>query len=65
MRNWMKIRRALLRKGVDRMGYGGYPSLAAKFPDFVDHVETLCNEFRAIKDHVQKTTPQGVNITLL
>lgn len=48
--NWSKIRRAMLRMPVDRIGYGGYLSLAAKFPDFVQSVETICNEFREIRD---------------
>jgi 1,3-beta-galactosyl-N-acetylhexosamine phosphorylase len=47
--NWIKIRRALLRKPVDRLGYGGYLSLALKFPKFVDHVAELCQEFRGFK----------------
>jgi len=47
--NWIKIRRALLRKPVDRLGYGGYLSLALKFPKFVEHVAELCQEFRAFK----------------
>jgi len=47
--NWIKIRRALLRKPVDRLGYGGYLSLALKFPKFVDHVAELCQEFRTFK----------------
>lgn len=49
--NWIKIRRALLRKPVDRLGYGGYLSLALKFPKFVEHVEELCNEFRTFRDN--------------
>jgi len=49
--NWIKIRRALLRKPVDRLGYGGYLSLALKFPEFVDHVADLCDEFRSFKDN--------------
>jgi 1,3-beta-galactosyl-N-acetylhexosamine phosphorylase len=48
--NWMKIRRALLRMPVDRIGFGGYLSLAARFPDFVAHVEQLCAEFREIRE---------------
>ncbi|MEN8127637.1 MAG: 1,3-beta-galactosyl-N-acetylhexosamine phosphorylase [Planctomycetota bacterium] len=55
--NWIKIRRALLRKSVDRIGYGGYLSLAAKFPEFVDHVEDLCSQFRSLLDKGQKTEP--------
>ncbi|RYD72133.1 MAG: 1,3-beta-galactosyl-N-acetylhexosamine phosphorylase, partial [Verrucomicrobiaceae bacterium] len=49
--NWIKIRRALLRKPVDRLGYGGYLSLALKFPDFVEHVGELCEEFRSFRDN--------------
>jgi len=51
VRNWVKIRRAMLRNPVDRIGYGGYLSLAAKFPEFVGHVEDLCNQFRTIRMH--------------
>ncbi|MDO9542638.1 MAG: 1,3-beta-galactosyl-N-acetylhexosamine phosphorylase, partial [Kiritimatiellia bacterium] len=51
MDNWIKIRRALLRKKVDRIGYGGYLSLAVKFNDFLEHVEELCNQFREIKNN--------------
>ncbi len=45
--NWVKIRRALMRKSVDRIGYGGYLSLVEKFPEFTGHVTTICDEFRA------------------
>lgn len=48
--NWVKIRRALLRKQIDRIGYGGYLSLAAKFPEFLKHVEALTDEFRTFKN---------------
>jgi 1,3-beta-galactosyl-N-acetylhexosamine phosphorylase len=47
--NWIRIRRALMRKPVDRLGYGGYLSLALKFPKFVEHVAELCQEFRTFK----------------
>lgn len=47
--NWIKIRRALMRKPVDRIGYGGYLSLALKFPEFVEHVAGLCREFRTFQ----------------
>jgi len=43
--NWRKIRRAMLRSPLHRIGYGGYLSLAAKFPKFIDHVEALSAEF--------------------
>jgi 1,3-beta-galactosyl-N-acetylhexosamine phosphorylase len=48
--NWTKIRRALVRNPIDRIGYGGYLSLAAKFPSFVRHVSDLCEEFRTVKE---------------
>jgi len=47
--NWVKIRRALLRKPVDRIGYGGYTGLVENFPDFAEHVSRICDEFRAFK----------------
>ncbi|MCY2928259.1 MAG: 1,3-beta-galactosyl-N-acetylhexosamine phosphorylase [Planctomycetota bacterium] len=53
--NWVKIRRALLRQPIDRIGYGGYLSLVAKFPDFVDHVASLCREFRTFQAHAKRT----------
>jgi len=47
--NWVKIRRALMRKQVDRIGYGGYLSLVEKFPAFVEQVTRLCDEFREFR----------------
>lgn len=54
---WKKSRRAILRNPVDRMGYGGYLSLAYKFPEFVEHVAGICDEFRAIHDMSKGTKP--------
>lgn len=54
--NWLKARRAILRSPVQRMGYGGYLSLALQFPDFIQRVEEITNEFREIHDH-SKGTP--------
>lgn len=48
---WTKSRRAILRTPVQRIGYGGYLSLACKFPEFLDCVENIANEFRAIHDN--------------
>lgn len=45
---WKKCRRALLRKPMERMGYGGYLSLAWKFPDFIDHVTDIASQFKSI-----------------
>ena len=46
---WMKIRRALLRAPVQRIGLGGYLHLVEDFPDFVDYIEELANEFRMLR----------------
>ena len=48
---------ATLRKCVDRIGFGGYLSLAVKFPDFLDYVEKLANEFREIVVNSGQTKP--------
>jgi 1,3-beta-galactosyl-N-acetylhexosamine phosphorylase len=54
---WMWIRRAMVRKCVDRIGFGGYLDLAIQYPDFIDYVEQLSNEFRSIVDNSQMTKP--------
>ncbi len=58
--NWVTARRAILRKPVDRIGYGGYLKLALQFPEFIDYVESVCNEFRELYENVQGTTPYCV-----
>ena len=55
--NWVTARRAILRKPVDRIGYGGYLKLALEFPEFVDYVEDVCNEFRQLYENIKGTTP--------
>lgn len=55
--NWVTARRAILRKPIDRIGYGGYLKLALDFPDFVTYVESICNEFRTLYDSIKGTTP--------
>jgi len=57
---WKGIRRALLRHCVDRIGFGGYLSLAVKYPDFLDYVEELANEFRIVLDRTKKTKPYSI-----
>ncbi|MDY0409232.1 1,3-beta-galactosyl-N-acetylhexosamine phosphorylase N-terminal domain-containing protein [Virgibacillus soli] len=52
----MQARRAILRSPIQRMGYGGYLSLALDFPDFVKRVEEITNEFREIHDHSKETS---------
>lgn len=45
---WKNVRRALLRKKIDRIGLGGYLSLTLPFPEFQDYIEKLADEFREI-----------------
>ena len=58
--NWVTARRAILRKPIDRIGYGGYLKLALQFPDFIDYVQTVCDEFRELYDNIKGTTPYCV-----
>jgi 1,3-beta-galactosyl-N-acetylhexosamine phosphorylase len=63
--SWRQARRAMLQHPVDRIGYGGYPSLAARFPDFVKVAEQVAAEFRQIHDRRgsgPKTLPKKVGI---
>ena len=55
--NWVTARRAILRKPIDRIGYGGYLKLACQFPEFLDYVESVCNEFRELYENIRGTTP--------
>ena len=58
--NWVTARRAILRKPIDRIGYGGYLKLALQFPEFVDYVESVCNEFRELYENIKGATPYCV-----
>lgn len=58
--NWVTARRAILRKPIDRIGYGGYLKLALDFPDFIDYVQSVCDEFRTLYENIQGTTPYCV-----
>ncbi|MCI8990182.1 MAG: 1,3-beta-galactosyl-N-acetylhexosamine phosphorylase, partial [Lawsonibacter sp.] len=53
-------RRAILRKPIDRIGYGGYLKLACQFPEFIDYVESVCNEFRELYGSIKGATPYCV-----
>ena len=64
--NWLGARRALMRKPVDRIGYGGYLSLAYKFPKFVDYIEQVTDEFREIYDNIGGSRPYcGLKVAVL
>jgi 1,3-beta-galactosyl-N-acetylhexosamine phosphorylase len=55
--NWLGCRRAILRSPLDRIGYGGYLKLALEFPDFVEYVAKVCDEFRTLKGNVKGAVP--------
>ncbi|MBA7531972.1 D-galactosyl-beta-1-_4-L-rhamnose phosphorylase [subsurface metagenome] len=48
-RFWANIRRGLLYAPVDRIGLGGYLHLVQEFPDFVETIEHITQEFRMLK----------------
>ena len=58
--NWVTARRAILRSPIQRIGYGGYLKLALQFPDFVQYIKEVCDEFRTLYDNIQGTTPYCV-----
>ncbi|WP_328597882.1 1,3-beta-galactosyl-N-acetylhexosamine phosphorylase N-terminal domain-containing protein, partial [Erysipelothrix aquatica] len=61
--NWLRARRAIMRKPVNRIGYGGYPSLAYQFPKFVDYVERIADQFRDIIENIEDVKPHA-NLTV-
>jgi 1,3-beta-galactosyl-N-acetylhexosamine phosphorylase len=65
--SWLRARRAMLRHPVDRIGYGGYPSLAAAYPDFVAVAARVASEFREIHSRSQGERPwtQGGRVAVL
>lgn len=65
-RNWVTARRAMMRKPLDRMGFGGYLQLAAKFPEFIKRAGEVCNEFRSICDVASEGIPYaGLTVGIL
>lgn len=65
-RNWVTARRAMMRKPLDRMGFGGYLSLAAKFPQFIKRATQVCDEFRSICDAAGGNQPYaGLTVAIL
>lgn len=64
--NWLCARRAIMRKPIDRIGYGGYLSLAYQFPEFVSYIEKVCDEFRFIYDNVHNQEAYcGLKVAIL
>ena len=65
-RNWVTARRAMMRKPLDRMGFGGYLSLAAKFPKFIKRAGQVCDEFRSICEAAGNAKPYcGLTVAIL
>lgn len=65
-RNWVTARRAMMRKPLDRMGFGGYLALAAEFPKFIERAGEICDEFRAICDASNNAKPySGLTVAVL
>lgn len=66
-RFWANIRRGLLREPVDRIGLGGYLHLVENFPDFVDAVEEITQEFRTLRSFHEGDKPytQPVKVAVL
>ncbi|MCU6339725.1 hypothetical protein KW823_24730, partial [Enterobacter quasiroggenkampii] len=63
--NWLTARRAILRKPVDRIGYGGYLKLALDFPDFVDYVTQVADEFRDLYEKARTKPMCLAKVTVL
>ncbi len=53
--NWVQGRRAIMQSPIDRIGYGGYLSLALKFPEFVSTVEKISEEFQTFHEITKGT----------
>lgn len=64
--NWLSARRALMRSPLDRIGYGGYLSLAYQFPKFVDYIQQVTDEFRTIYENIKGQKPYcGLKVAIL
>ena len=57
---WNRVRRALLRARIDRIGLGGYLHLTEAFPDFQDYIEQISDEFRRIQEYHRSGKPYTI-----
>ena len=46
---WNSEKRGMLRKPLDRIGFGGYLKQIEHYDNFINKVRDICNEFREIK----------------
>jgi beta-D-galactosyl-(1->4)-L-rhamnose phosphorylase len=61
---WNHTRRALLRAKIDRIGLGGYLHLVENYPDFVDYIAKISDEFRTIRDLHTNGGPETLDINV-
>ncbi len=61
-RFWANIRRGFLRTTVDRIGLGGYLHLVEPFPEFVDTVEQITDEFRTLRSFHEEDKPYAAPV---
>ena len=59
---WMRVRRAMLRVPIQRIGLGGYLHLTEAFPDFQDYIEKIADEFRELESLHRKGKPYTCRI---
>ena len=64
---WKKIRRALLRVKIDRIGLGGYLHLTEDFPSFQQEIKDIADEFRFFKSLHEGRKPwsTGIHVGIL
>ena len=60
---WNHVRRALLRVKIDRIGLGGYLHLVREFPDFVEYIRKIAEEFREIRGLHEKGNVYTLPVT--
>lgn len=61
-RYYMDARRAMMRCRIDRIGLGGYLHLVEEYPDFVDYIEKVADEFRMIKKLHEEGKPYQIPV---
>ncbi|MBN2180302.1 MAG: hypothetical protein JW715_00200, partial [Sedimentisphaerales bacterium] len=61
-RFWANIRRGLLREPVDRIGLGGYLHLVEGYPDFIETVRQITDEFRILQSFHENDKPYAAPI---
>lgn len=54
----------MLRAKIDRIGLGGYLHLLEEYPDFVDYIEEVADEFRTLKALHQEGSPETLNFRI-